>query len=724
MKKLCAMVVTLGLLALCAAPALAVEFPFNETIGTNGLPGSSYTYAAGPPETHTLVGSGDDIWNAADSFEYAYQQVSVLDDVEIIAHAASLTGSADGWAKVGVMIRNDNTVGSVHAGIVASSSNGPSFQRRLTTDGGSSSNDSGGGAFQPTWLRAVKSGNDVTAYYKYNAGDAWTQLGGIVTVPYTGPAIDVGLDVTSHNTGIQTTGVFDNVAVTVNKAYVWDQVGDNEFGTQHWLYAGAPTTDIPGATNAVFIDSTMVSVTAQDRSVGRLTINNTDGKGISIGAGRTLTVANALNVAPTASVTMGLGATLSAGSGLIGGPLNTGGNATVSNGGNLTTVLTVANLNDGGVAGTFTKQGGGLLVVTAGTTSSTTFKTQGGLLSVPVSGINPAKTLLLDGGGLGIRAAATGAGGTADQLTENWYNGQNAANLIDPISTGTGILTQTPGLVMTLNSPLNYVNDAFSTRTSDYLPLILTNVPPAGCPVNFTAAWTGTVHVPTTGVYTLGTNSDDGSTWWVDLDGDGKFSHNGAGGDEMIVNNNYYQGPTTRTGNVALAAGVYKMAIGFYQGGGTGDTGNGATMIAAFAPGANATLDFATGAADIVDPSTQPGLFSDGSPTPGVVNLPTTPVLVTNNSTLSVASAALTHLGVVTLQKGILTTNSGSGLAFASTTVSAAAGSTVGLYTNTPTATGTVTGPAGTAFTFATGGSETFVVDPAVRTVTGFGSAT
>src|SRR5262249_14691242 len=35
-----------------------------------------------------------------------------------------------------------------------------------------------------------------------------------------------------------------------------------------------------------------------------------------------------------------------------------------------------------------------------------------------------------------------------------------------------------------------------------------------------------------------------------------------------VVNNNFFQGPTTRTGTVTLAAGVHNVEIDFYQGGG------------------------------------------------------------------------------------------------------------------------------------------------------------
>src|SRR5262249_12953088 len=56
------------------------------------------------------------------------------------------------------------------------------------------------------------------------------------------------------------------------------------------------------------------------------------------------------------------------------------------------------------------------------------------------------------------------------------------------------------------------------------------------------------------GTYTFSTRSDDGSVLRID--------------GNPVVNNNFYQGPTTRTGTVALAAGIHNFEVQFFQGGG------------------------------------------------------------------------------------------------------------------------------------------------------------
>ncbi len=71
---------------------------------------------------------------------------------------------------------------------------------------------------------------------------------------------------------------------------------------------------------------------------------------------------------------------------------------------------------------------------------------------------------------------------------------------------------------------------------------------------NIIARLDGKVNVPTTGTYTFSTRSDDGSV--VFLDG------------TKIVDNNFFQGMTTRSGTVFLTAGLHDIDIGYYEGGG------------------------------------------------------------------------------------------------------------------------------------------------------------
>ena len=71
---------------------------------------------------------------------------------------------------------------------------------------------------------------------------------------------------------------------------------------------------------------------------------------------------------------------------------------------------------------------------------------------------------------------------------------------------------------------------------------------------NFEVRWTGRIQIPTTGTYSFGTASDDGSMLFID--------------GNIVVNNNFFQGVILRTGSVNLTAGSHDIVIAFYQGGG------------------------------------------------------------------------------------------------------------------------------------------------------------
>ena len=92
---------------------------------------------------------------------------------------------------------------------------------------------------------------------------------------------------------------------------------------------------------------------------------------------------------------------------------------------------------------------------------------------------------------------------------------------------------------------LNYPNGDYATFGAYGLPDIN----------NFVSRMSGKIFIPTTGDYTFGTTSDDGSVIFIDQES------------VPVVNNNFYQGPTRRTGTINLSAGYHDIDIGFYEGG-------------------------------------------------------------------------------------------------------------------------------------------------------------
>ncbi len=176
---------------------------FSQTIGT-ATAGSS---GEGSGRV-TVTGSGRDIWNTEDGFQYRY--VTWTGDGEIVAHVTGLSHT-NGWAKAAVMFRESITAASRHATMIASSEHGTALQYRLTTGGesGSTAPTETGGPLQ--WLRLVRSGSTFTGYASAD-GVNWTSAGNItLSLPAT---IYLGLAVTSHNDGVLASGTFEAVRLT------------------------------------------------------------------------------------------------------------------------------------------------------------------------------------------------------------------------------------------------------------------------------------------------------------------------------------------------------------------------------------------------------------------------------------------------------------------------------------------------------------------------------
>ncbi|MEP7079832.1 MAG: PA14 domain-containing protein [Ginsengibacter sp.] len=72
---------------------------------------------------------------------------------------------------------------------------------------------------------------------------------------------------------------------------------------------------------------------------------------------------------------------------------------------------------------------------------------------------------------------------------------------------------------------------------------------------NFAFKYSAVINIPTTGTYTFFTTSDDGSKLYVD-------NFNLAG---QVVNNDYLQGPTERSGSIVLTAGLHNIYVTFFE---------------------------------------------------------------------------------------------------------------------------------------------------------------
>lgn len=75
---------------------------------------------------------------------------------------------------------------------------------------------------------------------------------------------------------------------------------------------------------------------------------------------------------------------------------------------------------------------------------------------------------------------------------------------------------------------------------------------------NYAIKFAGSINIPVAGQYTFYTASDDGSKLYID-----EFSEA-----NLVVNNNFLQGTTERSGNITLSAGRHALYVTYFQQGG------------------------------------------------------------------------------------------------------------------------------------------------------------
>jgi chitodextrinase/regulation of enolase protein 1 (concanavalin A-like superfamily) len=173
-------------------------------IGSTGLAGSA-SFSNG---TYTVKGSGADIWNTADAFNYLYQPLN--GDGEISARVNSVQNT-NAWAMAGVMMRESLAANSSHADVSMTYGNGWSLTSRAST-AGSSTYTNGGTGSAPNWVRLKRAGSIFTSY-KSTDGTNWTQFAqSTITM---GQNIYVGLAVSAVNNSALNTSTFTNVNVGV-----------------------------------------------------------------------------------------------------------------------------------------------------------------------------------------------------------------------------------------------------------------------------------------------------------------------------------------------------------------------------------------------------------------------------------------------------------------------------------------------------------------------------
>jgi hypothetical protein len=188
---------------------------------------------------------------------------------------------------------------------------------------------------------------------------------------------------------------------------------------------------------------------------------------------------------------------------------------------------------------------------------------------VPESGsqqdfTNPVTyTITADGGAAKTYTVTVQVRDKYDGLIAYSYNDTQGTTFLDPLA---NLLAVTPSGSILQAADIAHDGDVFAST----FPGLVDNE-------TFAMLWTGwfDVSVDGPGDYTFGTASDDGSVVYLDLDGDGTF----LSPDELVVNSNFEQSLTIRTGTATLDMGQVRIAIAYYENGG------GNTMIARFKKG-------------------------------------------------------------------------------------------------------------------------------------------
>jgi regulation of enolase protein 1 (concanavalin A-like superfamily) len=177
--------------------------------------------------TITMSAAGDDIWNNADAFRFAYKRINGDGSMTVKVNSVVNTNA---WAKAGIMVRESLTPGSANATNIVSASSGVQFQYRAFTDDVSATASAQTGLFAPYWVRLTRTGNTFKGEMSAD-GKTWSIIGTDAAASshdvVMGSNIYIGLCLTSHNTNakIATTAVFSDVKTTGGVSGQW-QVAD------------------------------------------------------------------------------------------------------------------------------------------------------------------------------------------------------------------------------------------------------------------------------------------------------------------------------------------------------------------------------------------------------------------------------------------------------------------------------------------------------------------
>ena len=151
-------------------PGGSLEESFNaKEIGTEDLL-SSASYDV-ENDIFRMSAVGGETWGQKDDFYFVNREVA--GDVEVTVKISSLV-TGDAFGEAGIMFRESASDDSMHAFLTVSGGKGVAFSRRHT-EGGGTTRSGKGGIVAPVWLRLIKEGTYISAYYSED-GENWSFL--------------------------------------------------------------------------------------------------------------------------------------------------------------------------------------------------------------------------------------------------------------------------------------------------------------------------------------------------------------------------------------------------------------------------------------------------------------------------------------------------------------------------------------------------------------------
>jgi len=158
--------------------------------------------------TYTISGSGENMWLAADAFQFAWKKIS--GEVTLTADISFLTTTGNEHKKAVLMLRQSLDADSVYADVALHASGLTSLQFR--DEKGAVTHEIQSKISAPKRLRIAKRGDYVYMSLAADAGDP-DLAGGWVRIPLQS-TFYVGLGVCSHDKDVVEKAVFSNVVLT------------------------------------------------------------------------------------------------------------------------------------------------------------------------------------------------------------------------------------------------------------------------------------------------------------------------------------------------------------------------------------------------------------------------------------------------------------------------------------------------------------------------------